>query len=418
MSRKMSHVVPRTLIGLVILASTVTLAAAEDSGGGPGDGWRPLFDGKSLDGWTLRNGSATYRAEGGAIVGRTGGGANSFLCTDKNYGNFELKFAVKLDHELNSGVQIRSNTRGGPRGRVNGPQVEIDAIGESGTVSGYIYGEDAGGWMTPEKARKRHPHFKDGAWNSYRVLAVGSNIQVWINGAQVSDWSYPEKSRSYPRGFIGLQVHGIGPDTGPFEVRWRDLQIREIEDREGWVRIYNGKDLDGWKTTGNWIAEENGILRIKPRPGEEGWQRFSAYLWSVKRYGDFILDLEYAYPAGGNSGVYFRVGDLASPVKTGIEAQILDSSDKEGKRTAHDHGGIIGTVGASRNMSKPPGEWNRMIVTCRGHHLQVELNGEKIVDVRLDTSPIKDRPLEGHVGLQDHGEPNEIQFRNIRLREL
>ena len=86
--------------------------------------------------------------------------------------------------------------------------------------------------------------------------------------------------------------------------------------------------------------------------------------------------------------------------------------------TAHDHGGIIGTVGASRNMSKPPGEWNRMIVTCRGHHLQVELNGEKIVDVRLDTSPIKDRPLEGHVGLQDHGEPNEIQFRNIRLREL
>jgi len=417
MSRKMIRAVTLGLVGFVVTVSASIALGEETSGSG--DGWRSLFDGKSLDGWTQRNGTATYRIEGGAIVGKTmEGSPNSFLCTDRDYANFELKFEVKVDDELNSGVQIRSNTRGGPRGRVNGPQVEIEATGENGALSGHVYGEAAGGWMTPEKSRKPHKHCKNGAWNAYRVLAVGPNIKVWINGTPISDLTHHEKFKSHPRGFIGLQVHGVGPDSGPFEVRWRELQIREIEDEDGWVTLYNGKDLDGWKTTGNWISQKNGVLLIKPRPGEEGWQRFSAYLWSEKKYGDFVLDLEYAYPAGGNSGVYFRVGDVTNPVKTGIEAQVLDSSGKKGKMTAHDHGGIISTVGASKNMSKLPGEWNRMIVTCRGHHLELELNGEKIVDVRLDTSPIKDRPLEGHIGLQDHGEPNEIQFRNIRLKEL
>jgi hypothetical protein len=84
----------------------------------------------------------------------------------------------------------------------------------------------------------------------------------------------------------------------------------------------------------------------------------------------------------------------------------------------HDHGGIIRTAGATKNMSKDPGEWNRMIVTCKGHHLQVTLNGEKIIDLQLDTSPMKHCPPEGYIGLQDHGVPNNIKFRNIRVKEL
>ena len=90
-------------------------------------GFIDLFNGKNLDGWTQRNGTATYRVEGDSIVGKTSEGSpNSFLCTDKLYGNFELKFDVKVDSQLNSGVQIRSQTADGkPVGRVNGPQVEI-----------------------------------------------------------------------------------------------------------------------------------------------------------------------------------------------------------------------------------------------------------------------------------------------------
>ena len=186
---------------------------------------------------------------------------------------------------------------------------------------------------------------------------------------------------------------------------------------KGWVKLYNGKDLTGWQTTGNWLPQKDGSLLIKPRSGERGWQRYSAYLWSKKKYKDFVLHVEYKYPPKGNSGIHFRVGDLKNPVNTGIEAQVLDSYGKK-KMGHHDHGGIIRTVGASKNMSKMAGEWNTMILTCKGHHLKVQLNGEQIVDIHLDKTPMKDRPLEGHIGLQDHGEPNNLHFRNIKIKEL
>ncbi|MDP6904243.1 MAG: DUF1080 domain-containing protein [Verrucomicrobiota bacterium] len=188
------------------------------------------------------------------------------------------------------------------------------------------------------------------------------------------------------------------------------------EDKD-WVTLYNGKDLTGWQTTGNWIPQKDGSLLIQPRKGEKGWQRYSAYLWSNKKYKDFVLHVEYKYPPKGNSGIHFRVGDLKNPVNTGIEAQVLDSFGKK-KVGPHDHGGIIRTVGASKNMSRKPGQWNTMIVTCKGHHLKVQLNGEGIVDIQLDKTPMKDRPLEGHIGLQDHGEPNNLHFRNIKIKEL
>ncbi len=195
------------------------------------DGWVALFDGQTLDGWTQRNGTATYRVEDGAIVGRTSEGSpNSFLCTDKKYGDFELLFEVMVDDGLNSGVQIRSQTKNDdPRERVNGPQVEIESSGENGAEAGYIYGEATGGWMTPKDDRTPHKHFKDGEWNSYRVLAVGPTIKVWINDTLISDLTHDEKYETHPSGFVGLQVHGIGRNAGPYEVRWRNLRIREIE---------------------------------------------------------------------------------------------------------------------------------------------------------------------------------------------
>ena len=192
--------------------------------------------------------------------------------------------------------------------------------------------------------------------------------------------------------------------------------LLSAEDKR-WVTLYNGKDLTGWQTTGNWLPQKDGSLLIKPRPGERGWQRYSAYLWSEKKYKDFVLHVEYKYPPKGNSGIHFRVGDLKNPVNTGIEAQVLDSYGKK-KVGHHDHGGIIRTVGASKNMSKKPGEWNTMIITCNGHHLKVQLNGEQIIDIQLDKTPMKNRPLEGYIGLQDHGEPNNLHFRNIKIKEL
>ena len=157
------------------------------------------------------------------------------------------------------------------------------------------------------------------------------------------------------------------------------------------------------------------MLAIVPRPGEKGWKRFDAYLWSEKQYGDFSLDVEYKIPPGGNSGIFVRVKDPKDPVETGIEVQI---SDTHGKKEVgpHDCGGIIGTIGPSKNMAKPADQWNRMIVTCRGKRLVVEFNGQKVVDVDLEGTSRSDRPLVGYVGLQDHGLP--LRFRNVRIKQL
>ena len=173
-----------------------------------------------------RNGTATYRVEDGAVVGKTSEGSpNSFLCTKEDYGDFELKFEVKVDHELNSGVQIRSASVPGFKNfRVHGPQVEIATNG----TAGFIYGEALNtGWLS--KKVNNDPAlsaFKTGEWNSYRVMAEGQVIKTWINGVPVANLTDDISKMS--RGFIGLQVHSIKRGAGPYEVRWRNLKIRKL----------------------------------------------------------------------------------------------------------------------------------------------------------------------------------------------
>jgi hypothetical protein len=199
------------------------------------EGWLALFDGRTLDGWVQRNGTAEYRVEDGAIVGRTSEGSpNSFLTTEQTYGDFELEFEVKVDDALNSGVQIRSATKEratgeGPddrAGRVFGPQVEIEA---SPGLAGYVYGEATGrGWLTPKERLVPHAKFRNGEWNRYRIVARGPSIQTWLNGRPIEDLTDEAAFEAHPEGFIGLQVHGIEPGTGPYEVAWRDLRLRRL----------------------------------------------------------------------------------------------------------------------------------------------------------------------------------------------
>lgn len=240
------------------------------------EGWVELFDGKTLNGWIQKNGTATYRVENGTVVGKTNEGSpNSFLCTEKDYADFELEFEVKVDDRLNSGVQLRSKTRDPDAtdteqkkskrkkskkndaekkesekkepekrdpekndaekkdsekfGRVYGPQVEIEASGANGAEAGYVYGEGTQlGWLTPEDRLKPHKHFKDGEWNKYRVVAKGPRIQTWINGQPIEDLTHEEIYKTHPSGFISLQVHGIPAGSGPYEVAWRNIRIREL----------------------------------------------------------------------------------------------------------------------------------------------------------------------------------------------
>jgi len=188
-----------------------------------GDGWTSLFAGKDLSGWTQRNGWATYRIDEESILGTTAKNSpNSFLCSDKEYSDFELRFEVNVDPALNSGVQIRSKSLPEKdNGRVHGPQVEIEG---SPGESGYIYGEATGrNWISP--TQPVHDHLKNKEWNRYHVRAVGTRIQTWINGKLIEDITDPQ---SFLAGFIGLQVHGIGKDQGPYQVRWRNIEIHDL----------------------------------------------------------------------------------------------------------------------------------------------------------------------------------------------
>ena len=228
-------------VAVAALGPFFTPARALPAPAPEGDGWVSLFNGKDLDGWVRRGGKAKYRAEGGEIVGtsvpNTG---NSFLCTKRDYADFILELEFKVDPDLNSGVQIRSECFDRPKtvelggkkykiaaGRVHGYQVEIDPDVKRGRLwTGGIYDEGRRGWLydlkNNEPARKA---FKPGEWNKLRVECQGDHIRTWLNGVPAADL----RDSAERSGFIALQVHGVGKKTEPLEVRFRNLRIKELK---------------------------------------------------------------------------------------------------------------------------------------------------------------------------------------------
>jgi 3-keto-disaccharide hydrolase len=141
------------LATLVPTAGPAPTAAAEPA---DDDGFVSLFDGKSLDGWKKIGGRATYQIEGDTIVGKVGPGSNTFLRTEKNYGDFILKLDLKLDIPGNSGIQFRSHQQKSDdgNGRVFGYQAEVDPTSRATDPSARawsagIYDEARRGWLFP-----------------------------------------------------------------------------------------------------------------------------------------------------------------------------------------------------------------------------------------------------------------------------
>lgn len=232
------------LLAALLLTLNVSNAHAEDA-----DGFTPLFDGKSIDGWVQHGGKAKYTVEKGVVVGTSVPNTpNSFLCTPRDYSDFVLELEFKVDPPLNSGVQIRSQVFDMPRaikvkngnktktikvaaGRVHGYQVEIDPSARA--WSGGIYDEGRRGWLNNlegDKHKKARAAFKQNEWNHYLIVAEGDSIKTWINGVPAADL----KDDLTPSGFIALQVHGVGKDASKVgkQVRWRNIKIREIKKAE------------------------------------------------------------------------------------------------------------------------------------------------------------------------------------------
>ncbi len=186
-----------------------------------------LFDGKTLDGWTPKQGTMIFDVQDGAIVGTCSKSPSTFLSTDKEYTNFIFTCEVKWEVDGNSGIQVRSRIRKQKNmDVVFGPQVELEDLAKKGRGwSGGIYGQACGGWLYPLKSPAHKPLkniIDRSGWNRVTVKVEGKVFKTWINGLPAANWV--DEKNDFPKGFIGLQVHGGKQGI----IHWKNLKIKEL----------------------------------------------------------------------------------------------------------------------------------------------------------------------------------------------
>jgi len=203
------------MFAFVALVPTLLLAADEE-------GFTPVFDGKSLKGW--EGNEKMFRVEDGAIVAGTLKEKiprNEFLCTEKKYGDFELRMKVKLVGEgANAGIQFRTKRISNPPNEVSGYQADM---GEGWW--GALYDESRRNKiLAGPKKEDMDKVVKKGDWNDYVIRAEGNRIQLWVNGTKTVD--YIEDDDKIDRaGVIAVQIHG-GP---PSEASYKEIRIKELK---------------------------------------------------------------------------------------------------------------------------------------------------------------------------------------------
>ncbi len=292
--------------------------------------WVSLFDGETLNGWTIKGGDAKYEVKDGMIAGTTVRDTpNSFLTTDKIYDDFILELEYKVDSSMNSGIQIRSNSFPYYReGRVHGYQIEIDPSERAWSAG--IYDEARRGWLNPltDNAAAQKA-FKQNDWNHYRIEAIGDTLKTWINDVPAS-YLIDDKTAS---GFIGLQVHSIHGEQkeGTF-ITWKNIKIitdslskytKKMaltpivtknklsidEEKSGWKLLWDGETTDGWRGARldefpeqGWVIE-NGELTVLATNGEES--AAGGDIVTTELYGDFELKVDFKITEGANSGIKY-----------------------------------------------------------------------------------------------------------------
>lgn len=428
--------------------------------------WQNLFNGKNLKGWTKLNGTADYKVVDKTIVGIAKMGTpNTFMATDKSYGDFILEFDFKVDEDFNSGVQFRSiSQKDYQNGRVHGYQFEIDPSDRGWT--GGIYDEGRRGWLYPMNYNPvGQKAFKSGEWNKARIEAIGNSLRTWVNGVPASDIIDDMTSN----GFIALQVHAINKKEQEGKtVSWKNIRIltedldkykspdntadvaqintstntiSDREKREGWKLLWDGKTTNGWRgakldvfPAKGWIVED-GILKVEKGGGGESTN--GGDIVTTKVYKNFMLKVDFKITEGANSGIKYFVDpemNKGEGSAIGCEFQILDDEKHPDAKL-----GIAGnrTLGSLYDLISAPTDkpyrknfFNTAMVVVKGNHVEHWLNGVKIVEYErnnqmwnalVDYSKYKDWPNfgnseTGHILLQDHGD--EVWFKNIKIKEL
>ncbi len=401
------------------------------------DGFIALFNGRDLSGWkglvgtpvTRAAMTAAERAEAqkqadarmkahwsvvdGVLV-FDGRGDN--LCTEKEYGDFELYVDWKIAPGGDSGIYLRSS-----------PQVQIwDPDYEPYFRHGAENGSGAF-WNN-----QQHPRFPlvradrpVGEWNTFRIQMIGERATVWLNGQLVVDDVVMEnvwdrRLPIAPRGSIELQNHGS-------RLFFRNLFLREIgpeeanrilaerSGRDGFVSLFNGRDLEGWTGASDDFEAADGTIVC--RPGRTGT------LLTEQTYSDFIVQMEFRLPPGGRSGLIVRCSDSG---QDGLEIPILDSLDPRYRNLDPDQqpGSVSGLAAAHQGYLRPAGQWNFQQVMVRGSRFRVELNGTTVLDADLaqiaesrgGSLPSGVRSAAGRIGIAGYGDT--AAFRRMAVREL
>ncbi|MDO4630546.1 MAG: DUF1080 domain-containing protein [Planctomycetia bacterium] len=386
------------------------------------DGFVSLFNGKDLDGWTVRGGSAKYQVEDGCIIGTCVPDTphNTFLCTNKDYANFILKLEFKFLESGNSGVQIRSHYR---QSDENAPQLTYGYQCELAEYPalGQIYDEGRRGFkhgrtflddqLTIDEAKKEaFATYKKGEWNEVEIQCVGPSIRTWINGKPVANILDPVDAC----GYIGLQIHA--GKSG--KMAWRNVRIKELPASE-WKPFFVKGDDGAWKLDGCyyfvpecWKFNENGELvgshsRTEVRDG---------LVVSEKNFDDFAVRVDYRFIAG-NSALYYRAEEVkTSWLLRGNQNEIAgNNKDSALWHTAGAPGDPPGRGWVASNdeyiakVRNANGEWNNLCAIAIGDRECHLLNNFRTIDI---VDPLCEKT--GKFGLQLHGGADaEMVFKNF-----
>jgi HEAT repeat protein len=349
-------------------------------------------------------------------------GKGDNLCTEKQYGDFEMYVDWMLDPagpEADAGVYLRGT-----------PQIQIwdtSRVNVGAQVgSGGLYNNKVNA-SKPLKVADN----KLGEWNSFYIKMIGERVTVYLNGQLVVDdvilENYWDHSLPiFPTEQIELQAHGS-------KVFYRNIYVKELdrpepfqlsadEKKEGFKVLFDGTNMYNW--VGNTVdyTTENGCISMNPS------KSFGGNLYTKDEYKDFVYRFEFQLTPGANNGLGIRTPMEGDAAYVGMELQILDSEHPIYKdlHAYQYHGSVYGIIPAKRGFLKPTGEWNYEEVVAKGNRIKVILNGTVIVDgdikeaTKNGTPDGKQHPglfnEKGHIGFLGHGSP--IKFRNIRVKEL